>query len=92
MHHKTFFVTVNTIMTSQKKPSTDHSRTPLATNAGNKKNVPVIQICDIRRFKKEHPLLSKLLRDDGVLFECDGEAPSPSKDYGQLQVTTDKVN
>ena len=73
-------------MTSQKKQTKDHGRTSLT-----KTNTPVIQICDTRRFKKEHPFLSELLRDDGVLFECDGQAPSPSKDYGQLQVTTDKV-
>jgi len=79
-------------MTSQKKQNKDNSRTSLATISGNNKNAYPIQTCDIHRFKKEHPFLSELLRDDGVLFECDGQAPSPSKDYGQLQITLDKVN
>jgi hypothetical protein len=51
-----------------------------------------IETCDIQRFLKEHPLLSTLIREDGVVFQYDGEAPSPSKDYGQLQINNkDKV-
>ncbi len=47
---------------------------------------------DIKKFLNDHPFLSKLIRKDGVLFECYGTAPSPSKDYGQIQITIDKVN
>ncbi len=79
-------------MASQIKKNDDNNRTSLATTSGHNKNAPPFQICDIRRFKKEHPFLSELLRDDGILFECDGEAPAPSKDYGQLQITMDKVD
>ncbi len=89
-HHIT---NLNTIMASNRKKTDDKSRKPLATISGqNKKVPPPPQTCDIRRFRKEHPFLSELLREDGVLFECDGEAPSPSKDYGQLQITMDKVD
>ncbi len=82
---------LNTIMASNRKKNDAPSRTPLATKSGQNNNASLPQICDIRRFKKEHPFLSTLLREDGILFECDGEAPSPSKDYGQLQITMDKV-
>ncbi|CAF1337061.1 unnamed protein product [Rotaria magnacalcarata] len=49
------------------------------------------QICNMRQFLKVHPFLSQLVRDDGILFECDGQAPAPSKDYGRLEITIDKV-
>ncbi|CAF0783538.1 unnamed protein product [Adineta steineri] len=80
-------------MANNRKKSDDHGRTPLTTVSGhnNKDNLPLHQTCDINQFRKEHPFLSKLLREDGILFECDSQAPSPSKDYGQLQVTMDKV-
>ncbi len=57
----------------------------------NINNIYPIQTCDIHKFLKEHSFLSQLLRKDGILFECDGDAPSPSKDYGQLQINLDKV-
>jgi hypothetical protein len=81
-----------TIMASNRKKNDDHNRMPLSTIPGpNTTKTNLHQTCDIRLFKKQHPFLSQLLRDDGILFECDGEAPSPSKDYGQLQITMDKV-
>jgi hypothetical protein len=64
----------------------------IMTVGENINNVYPIQTCDIHKFIKAHPFLSQLLRKDGVLFECDGDAPSPSKDYGQLQINLDKVN
>jgi hypothetical protein len=54
-------------------------------------NAYPIQKSDIHQFLKEHPFLSTLISEDGVLFECCGEAPSPSKDYGQIQINLDKV-
>jgi F-box protein 36 len=79
-------------MASNRKKSTDQDRKALATISGqNNKNINVPETCDVHVFIKNHPFLSTLLRKDGVLFECDGDAPSPSKDYGQLQITLDKV-
>jgi hypothetical protein len=78
-------------MASNRKKSDDHGRAPLATTAGHQNKVAPNQTCDMRLFIKEHPFLSKLVREDGILFECDGEAPAPSKDYGQLNITMDKV-
>ena len=78
-------------MASNKKKSDDQTRKPLSNISTQNKNVPVIQTCDMHSFVKEHSFLAQLIRDDGVIFECDGEAPSPSKDYGQLQITMDKV-
>ncbi|CAF1052894.1 unnamed protein product [Adineta ricciae] len=49
------------------------------------------ETCDTRLYLKEHPFLAALLPKTGVLFECDGDAPSPSKDYGQLQISIDKI-
>jgi hypothetical protein len=63
----------------------------IMTVGENINNIYPIQTCDIHKFLKEHPFLSQLLRKDGILFECDGDAPSPSKDYGQLQINLDKV-
>jgi hypothetical protein len=77
-------------MANNRKNSDDRGRVPLATISGHNNTNPY-QICDVHQFRKEHPFLSQLLREDGVLFECDGQAPSPSKDYGQLQITMDKV-
>ena len=60
--------------------------------ASHKKRAPLNpETCDIHKFLKKHPFLSELVRKDGIIFECDGEAPSPSKDYGQLQINKDKV-
>jgi len=78
-------------MASNRKKNDEKARTPLANTTVHNNNAHVPEICDIRRFKKEHPFLSELLRKDGILFECDGEAPAPSKDYGQLQINMDKV-
>ncbi|CAF1325268.1 unnamed protein product [Adineta steineri] len=50
-----------------------------------------IQTFDVPKFLKEHPFLSGLLKKDGNLFQCDGDAPSPSKDYGQLQINSNTV-
>lgn len=84
-------------MANNRKQSDDHGRAPLATISGHHNQTqhdiaPYHETCDLQKFKKEHPFLSALFRKDGVLFECDGQAPSPSKDYGQLQITTDKVS
>ncbi|UJR08718.1 hypothetical protein I4U23_012975 [Adineta vaga] len=54
-------------------------------------NIYPIQTCDINQYLKEHPFLATLIHKNGVLFECDGDAPSPSKDYGQLQINFDRV-
>lgn len=82
-------------MATSRRKTDDHNRKPLATisnqSTTNNTNGYPLQTCDIRRFKKEHPFLSELLRDDEIIFECDAQAPSPSKDYGQLQITLDKV-
>lgn len=79
-------------MASKTKNSKEQGRTPFATSAKQNQKASTPETCDIRRFKKEHPFLSALLREDGVIFECDSQAPAPSKDYGQLQITTDQVN
>ena len=50
------------------------------------------EVMDTQKFFREHPLLFELIGKNGVLFECDGEAPSPSKDYGQLQINLNQVN
>ena len=80
-------------MASTRKSSVDHGRKSLGTISTQKNNnqAYVHETIDARQFVKEHPFLSTLLNQDGILFECDGEAPSPSKDYGQLQITMDKV-
>ena len=44
-----------------------------------------------KKFFQDHPFLAGLIRKDGVLFECYATAPSPSKDYGQIQIPIDKV-
>ena len=79
-------------MASHRKKSDDNGRMPLAKISGhNNKNINVPETIDIHHFIKQHPFLATLLRKDGVLFECDGEAPSPSKDYGQLSITLNQV-
>ncbi|UJR37515.1 hypothetical protein I4U23_030217 [Adineta vaga] len=83
-------------MANNRKKSDDHGRTPLSTlsDQHNKTNHPIVhphETCDVQKFKKEHPFLATFFREDGILFECDSQAPSPSKDYGQLQITMDKV-
>lgn len=78
-------------MTSTKKKSDEQKRIPLANITDHKQNAYPKQTCDIQNFRKEHPFLSKLLPDNGIIFECGAQAPSPSKDYGQLEITTDKV-
>ena len=52
---------------------------------------PQDRICDMRQYFKDHPLLAQLLPTTGVILECDAQAPSPSKDYGQLQINLDRV-
>lgn len=44
-----------------------------------------------KEFFRDHPFLAELIRTDGILFECYATAPSPSKDYGQIQILLDKV-
>ncbi|CAF0884936.1 unnamed protein product [Adineta ricciae] len=83
-------------MANNRKQSDDHGRVHLATISGhhNQTQHDIAhrhETCDVQQFRKEHPFLSALFRKDGVLFECDSQAPSPSKDYGQLQITMDKV-
>lgn len=56
-----------------------------------KTSIAVQQVCNVQQYEKQHKFLFALLPKNGVLFECDGQAPSPSKDYGQLQLTLDKV-
>ena len=80
-------------MASKTKNTKESSRAPPAKSVVQNKNAHTVETCDIRRFKKEHPFLAELLRnDDGVIFECDAQAPSPSKDYGQLQITDKQVS
>jgi hypothetical protein len=45
----------------------------------------------MNKFLQEHPFLSGLVGKNGVLFECYGDAPSPSKDYGQIQININQV-
>ncbi|CAF0766433.1 unnamed protein product [Rotaria sordida] len=79
-------------MASNQKKGADPRRASLTTESSrNKKNVHPHETCNMRHFMKQHPLLSQVLHEDGILFECDGQAPAPSKDYGQLQITLDKV-
>ena len=54
-------------------------------------NAHPIETCDLRRYARNYPFLFHLIPADGVLFQCDGDAPSPSKDYGQLQINLDQV-
>jgi hypothetical protein len=49
------------------------------------------ETCDMNKFLQEHPFLSGLVGKNGVLFECYGDAPSPSKDYGQIQININQV-
>ena len=84
-------------MANNRKQSDDHGRVPLATISGHHNQTQHDtahhhETCDVQKFRKEHPFLSALFRKDGILFECDSQAPSPSKDYGQLQITMDKVS
>ena len=48
--------------------------------------------CDIGQYLRDHPFLSELIRKDGTLLECYGDAPPPSKDYGQILIKIDKVS
>jgi len=51
-----------------------------------------IEIFDIHKFLNNHPFLSELIKSkNGILFECYGDAPSPSKDYGQIQINIDQI-
>ncbi|CAF3755946.1 unnamed protein product [Rotaria sp. Silwood1] len=54
-------------------------------------NINQIRIIDIRKYLKEHPLLSKLVGENEILFEYGSIAPSPSKDYGQIEINFDEV-
>lgn len=80
-------------MASTKKKSDDKRRAvvPSASAHSDKNTAPVVETCNMRQFVKEHPLLATLLNENGILFECDAEAPAPSKDYGQIQINLDKV-
>ena len=49
------------------------------------------EVFDVHRFAGKHPLLSQLIRENEVLFECGSEAPSPSKDYGHIQINFNQV-
>lgn len=55
-------------------------------------NKSELKLFDIHKFVQEHPLLSKRLGKDGILFESGCEAPSPSKDYGHIQINIDQVD
>ncbi|CAF1245929.1 unnamed protein product [Rotaria sordida] len=46
---------------------------------------------DTDKYLKEHPLLSKLVGENKILFECSAIAPSPSKDYGRIEINFDQV-
>ncbi len=48
-------------------------------------------IIDMRKFFNEHPFLFELIEKNGILFEFYGDAPSPSKDYGQIQINLHQV-
>lgn len=78
-------------MASTNKKSDEHKRTPFANLTGQHQNSSPHQTCDMTRFKKEHPFLSQLLSNDETIFQCDAQAPSPSKDYGQIEITMNKV-
>jgi hypothetical protein len=49
-------------------------------------------IGNLRDFLIQHRLLAQILPSNGIVFQCDGTAPSPSKDYGQLEIHFDKVD
>ena len=57
-----------------------------------KLNANAIETSDLREFLRQHPFLAQLIPTTGVVFQCDGDAPSPSKDYGQLEINLDKVD
>ncbi|CAF3426316.1 unnamed protein product [Rotaria socialis] len=46
---------------------------------------------NIHEYLKEHPLLAGIIVKNEILFECHGEAPSPSKDYGQIEINLDQI-
>ncbi|CAF0867557.1 unnamed protein product [Didymodactylos carnosus] len=71
------------------KPNEKNNRNQDSNNKSD--NAYPMQTYDFNNFKQNFHQLFELVRKDGVVFECDAEAPSPSKDYGQLQITTDKV-
>ena len=61
------------------------------TSTTMKLTANAIETVHLRRFLRQHPFLAQLLPSNGVVFQCDGDAPSPSKDYGQLEINLDKV-
>lgn len=40
---------------------------------------------------REYPFLRQLIPSNGLIFRCDADAPSPSKDYGQLEIYLDRL-
>ncbi|CAF1565471.1 unnamed protein product [Rotaria magnacalcarata] len=46
---------------------------------------------NIHEYLKEHSLLARIIVRNQILFECHGEAPSPSKDYGQIEINFDQI-
>ncbi|CAF1068028.1 unnamed protein product [Didymodactylos carnosus] len=87
-------------MAARTKPSNASTKTSAQKTKSNEKNnrnndsknkSNNVYPFEFSNFKQNFHQLFDLLRKDGVVFECDAEAPSPSKDYGQLQITTDKV-
>ena len=83
---------LNATMASVKKSNNEtKSRAAAGPITHRKNDVQADQICDVHQYFKGHHFLFSLLPENGVLFECDAQAPSPSKDYGQLQLTLDKV-
>lgn len=66
--------------------STKHKTTMIP-----KTQVNPISICDLCQYLKEHKIFRTILPTNGLIFRCDGDAPAPSKDYGQLEIHLDKV-
>lgn len=79
--------------TAKKKTQTDVSQKRHVSGTATKQSeaAKADKICHVQQYFHEHPFLASLIPKNGILFECDGDAPSPSKDYGQLQVGLDKV-
>ncbi|CAF3079165.1 unnamed protein product [Rotaria sp. Silwood2] len=50
-----------------------------------------IKIIDIHKYLKEHKLLSKFVGENEILFEYGSIAPSPSKDYGHIEINFNEV-
>lgn len=48
-------------------------------------------VVDLRQFFAQHRLLAELYPENELIFRCDGDAPAPSKDYGQLEIDRDHL-